>query len=219
MIPKANGGERPLGIPTIRDRVAQAAAKLVLEPIFEADFTEHAYGYRPNRSANQAVKAVHESLKAGYVQVVDADLSKYFDTIPHGALLRSVARRVSDGRMLHLIKRWLTTPVEERNERGTPIRQAAGHRGTPQGGVISPPTIVQNAPFGARVKRGCVHPIDHFDLLLFDLDTFDQGANHVPLGVPFDALQAGIHLPGEGFQVVDDQAQLASLRFLVDAGL
>ncbi len=138
MIPKANGGERPLGIPTIRDRVAQTAAKLVLEPIFEADFTDDAYGYRPERSAQQAVAVVHEGLKAGYVQVVDADLSKYFDTIPHGALLRSIARRVSDGRILHLIKQWLTTPVEERNERGKPIRRNAGSRGTPQGGVISP---------------------------------------------------------------------------------
>src|SRR5580704_14468965 len=93
MIPKPNGGERPLGIPTIRDRVVQTAVKLVIEPIFEADLEPSAYGYRPSRSANQAVQAVHESLRAGYVQVVDADLSKYFDTIPHGSLLRSLARR------------------------------------------------------------------------------------------------------------------------------
>ena len=88
MIPKPNGGERPLGIPTVKDRVAQAAVKLVLEPIFEADFTDNAYGYRPGRSAIDAVREVHRTLKAGYIDVVDADLSKYFDTIPHAELMR-----------------------------------------------------------------------------------------------------------------------------------
>ena len=103
-IPKPGGGKRPLGIPTIRDRIVQAAVKLILEPIFEADFTDNAYAYRPGRSANSAIKEVHRRLKAGYVKVVDADLSKYFDTIPHSELLRSVARRISDGKVLHLIK-------------------------------------------------------------------------------------------------------------------
>ncbi len=141
MIPKPNGGERPLGIPTIKDRVVQAAAKLVLEPIFEADFTDNAYGYRPGRSAKAAVRAVHESLKAGHDRVVDADLSKYFDTIPHAELLRSVARRVSDGAVLHLIKMWLKVPIEEYSDRGKPTRKRPGNRGTPQGGVITPPTM------------------------------------------------------------------------------
>jgi RNA-directed DNA polymerase len=138
MIPKPNGGERPLGIPTIKDRVVQAAAKLILEPIFEADFTDNAYGYRPGRSAKDAVRAVHKSLKAGHVRVVDADLSKYFDTIPHAELLRSVARRVSDGAVLHLIKMWLKAPIEEYSDRGKPTRKRTGNRGTPQGGVLSP---------------------------------------------------------------------------------
>src|SRR6266851_1714596 len=113
MIPKHGGGERPLGIPTIRDRVVQTAAKLVLEPIFEADFDREAYGYRPGRSALDAVRRVHGHLKAGYTDVVDADLSKYFDTIPHDELLRCVARRISDKYVLALIKMWLKTPVEE----------------------------------------------------------------------------------------------------------
>jgi len=107
MIPKPGGGERPLGIPTIRDRVVQAAAKIVLEPIFEADFEDGAYGYRPRRSALDAVKETHRLLCRGYTDVVDADLSKYFDTIPHADLLRSVARRVVDRNVLRLIKVWL----------------------------------------------------------------------------------------------------------------
>jgi len=140
MIPKPGGGERPLGIPTIRDRVAQTAAKLVLEPIFEADFEDCAYGYRPGRSAGDAIKATHRLIRRGYADVVDADLSKYFDTIPHAELLNSVARRIVDGKVLRLIKLWLTSPVEERDRAGK--RRVSGgqgnRKGTPQGGVISP---------------------------------------------------------------------------------
>jgi RNA-directed DNA polymerase len=143
MIPKPGGvGQRPLGIPTIRDRVVQTAATLVLEPIFEADFDDAAFGYRPKKSALGAVRAVHQAIDAGRTEVVDADLSKYFDTIPHSELLTSVARRVSDGKMLHLIKMWLKAPVEETDERGT--RRLSGGkkatRGTPQGGVATPRT-------------------------------------------------------------------------------
>src|SRR5205807_1395197 len=116
MIPKDAGGERPLGIPTIRDRVAQTAAKLVLEPIFEADLEPNAYGYRPKRSAQGAVREVHKSLCEGYTDVVDADLSKYFDTIPHSELMHCVARRIVDGEILRLTTMWLTVPVEERDE-------------------------------------------------------------------------------------------------------
>jgi RNA-directed DNA polymerase len=140
LIPKPGGGERPLGIPTIRDRVVQTAVKSVLEPIFEADFEDSAYGYRPQRNAQDAVRVVHEALCQGYTDVVDADLSKYFDTIPHAELLQSVARRVVDRHVLHLLKMWLTMPVEERDERGG-RRMTGGKRstrGTPQGGVISP---------------------------------------------------------------------------------
>jgi RNA-directed DNA polymerase len=141
MIPKPGGaGQRPLGIPTIRDRVVQTAAVLVLEPIFEADFDEAAYGYRPRRSALEAVRTVHQAIDAGHTDIVDADLSKYFDTIPHSALMTCVARRVSDGKMLHLIKMWLKAPVEETDERGH-RRMSGGKkatRGTPQGGVASP---------------------------------------------------------------------------------
>ena len=140
MIPKSGGGERPLGIPTIRDRVAQTAAKLILEPIWEAELEPNAYGYRPRKSAQGAIRKVEELLHEGYTDVVDADLSKYFDTIPHSELLQSVARRIVDRYMLHLIKMWLKVPVEERDGNGK--RRLTGgkdhDRGTPQGGVISP---------------------------------------------------------------------------------
>lgn len=140
MIPKPGGGERPLGIPTIRDRVVQTAAKLLLEPIFEADLEPNVFGYRPGRSALGAVDKVRYLLRSQYTDVVDADLSKYFDTIPHTELLRSVARRIADGYVLHLIKMWLTVPVEERVENGKRRLQGGKgrKRGTPQGGVISP---------------------------------------------------------------------------------
>jgi RNA-directed DNA polymerase len=140
MIPKPGGGERPLGIPTIRDRVVQTAAKLVLEPIFEADFEDSAYGYRPRRSGTDAVKEVDRLVRRGYTDVVDADLSKYFDTIPHAELLKTAARRVVDRHMLWLIKLWLKAPVEERDGEGR-RRMTGGKqtkRGTPQGGVASP---------------------------------------------------------------------------------
>lgn len=114
MIPKPNGGERPLGIPTIRDRVVQTAVKLVIEPIFEADLDQSAYGYRPKRGAVDAIKEVHRLVCRGYSDVVDADLSKYFDNIPHSQLLQSVARRIVDRNVLRLIKLWLKAPVEER---------------------------------------------------------------------------------------------------------
>src|SRR4051794_10880773 len=140
MIPKPGGGERPLGIPTIRDRVGQTAAKLVLEPIFEADFEPAAYGYRPGRSGIDAVKAVHRLLCQGFTDVVDADLSQYFDTIPHNDLLRPVAARIVDRHVLRLIKMWLKTPVEETDPDGRRRMSGGKHStcGTPQGGVISP---------------------------------------------------------------------------------
>lgn len=140
-IPKPDGKQRPLGIPTVRDRVAETAAVLVLEPIFEADLQSEQYAYRPNRSALDAVRQVHKLLNSGHGKVVDADLSGYFDSIPHSELMKSVARRIVDGAMLHLIKMWLEAPVEETDERGNTHRTTRNRdegRGTPQGSPISP---------------------------------------------------------------------------------
>jgi RNA-directed DNA polymerase len=139
-IPKPGGGERPLGIPTIRDRVVQTAVKLVIEPVLEADLSPYTFGYRPKKSALDAIKVVQGMLNQGYTDVVDADLSKYFDTIPHSGLLKSIAIRISDRNILRLIKMWLKAPVEERDENGG-TRLTGGKtakKGTPQGGVISP---------------------------------------------------------------------------------
>ena len=140
-IPKGDGKQRPLGIPTIADRVVQMAAVLVLEAIFEADLPPEQYAYRAGRSAHDALGAVTDLIDQGYTEVVDADLSGYFDTIPHAELMKSVARRVSDRHMLHLIKMWLEAAVEETDEQGRKHRTTRNRdegRGTPQGGVASP---------------------------------------------------------------------------------
>src|SRR5438270_5426107 len=140
-IPKPDGKQRPLGVPAIRERVAQTAAVLVLEPIFEADLQPEQYAYRADRSALDAVRHVHKLLNTGHGQIVDADLSGYFDSIPHADLMRSVARRIVDGAMLRLIKMWLEAPVEETDEQGKKRRSTRNReegRGTPQGSPISP---------------------------------------------------------------------------------
>jgi RNA-directed DNA polymerase len=159
MIPKSGGGERPLGIPTIRDRVVQTAAKLVLEPIFEADLEGNAYGYRPRRSATNAIKEVHWLICRGYTDVVDADLAKFFDTIPHGDLMQSVARRTVDRDVLHLIKMWLTVPVEEQGASGktTTSGGKSNKHGTPQGGVISP--LLSNLYMNRFLKHWLPRPL------------------------------------------------------------
>ena len=181
-IPKANGKLRPLGIPNVRDRVAQASALLVLEPIFEADLPESAYGFRPGRNAHQAMEQINQLLLRGRTEVVDADLASYFDTIPHRNLLRLVARRVVDRGVLNLIHQWLRAPViEEKSQEGKPSSggSPAGQRsdrGTPQGGVISPllanlyhaciPHLWRARGHAARLGGEIVSYADDFVILL-----------------------------------------------------
>jgi RNA-directed DNA polymerase len=141
MIPKADGSLRPLGIPTIRDRVAQMAVKLIIEPIFEADFCSNSYGFRPKKSAHDAVDDIANALWAGYTQGIDADLSQYFDSIPHAKLMAVVAERIVDGGILHLIHLGLKASVIGEDDKGVKRTVGGGkanRKGTPQGGVISP---------------------------------------------------------------------------------
>jgi len=159
-IPKLNGGERPLGIPNIRDRVVQTAVKLLLEPLYEADFEPDSFGFRPRRAAHDALDAIRQALETGMCWVIDADITAYFDSIPHDRLMRTVALRVVDGVMLALVKRFLEAPIiDSRDDHGRPHRP---RQGTPQGGVISP--LLSNIylhlldrNFRTHVSRGELH--------------------------------------------------------------
>jgi RNA-directed DNA polymerase len=136
-IPKSNGGQRPLGIPVIRDRVVETAVLLIIEPIFEADFLDCSFGFRPERSAHDALDAIKENVREGRTAVYDADLKSYFDTIPHDKLMACVRKRIADRSVLKLIRMWLEAPIEDRDDRGKQ-RVERPKQGTPQGGVISP---------------------------------------------------------------------------------
>ena len=144
-IPKPDGRLRPLGIPTVKDRIVQTAVLLVIEPIFEADFLDSSYGFRPGRNAHQAIDAIRQYLSAGFTEVYDADLKSYFDTIPHDALIKCLERRIADRKVLKLIRMWLESPVVETDESGR-TKVSRPKQGTPQGGVITPPTMLQNRP-------------------------------------------------------------------------
>ena len=186
-IPKPDGKQRPLGVPAIRDRVAQSAAVLVLEPIFEADLPQEQYAYRADRSALDAVRHVHKLLNTGYGQIVDADLSGYFDSIPHSDLLKSVARRVVDGAMLHLIKMWLEAPVEETDEKGNKHRSTCNRdegKGTPQGAPIAPRTQKAISSLKEQLRGGekgthCLIFVVNSNTVMSD-DPFDKDAEGSP---------------------------------------
>lgn len=205
-IPKSGGGERPLGIPVVKDRVVQGALKLVLEPIFEREFMPHSYGFRPGRSTKDALREVAAALKAGHAWVVDADLKSYFDSIPHDRLLARIGERVSDGAVLGLIERFLEQEVMDGLERWTP------QKGSPQGAVLSPLLAnlylheldVRMAERGYRLVRYA----DDFVILCRSAEVAEQALAEVRAWVA----EAGLELhpdkthvgdwrePGQGFE-------------------
>lgn len=178
-IPKPNGKQRPLGIPTIRDRIVQTAFLLVLEPIFEADFADSSYGFRPQKSAHDAVREIYKYLNWGCIEVYDVDLEKYFDTVDHTKLMKLVARRISDGQVLHVIRQWLDCGYIEDGQH----RQS--NRGTPQGGVISPllaniylnpiDQAFERKRLGA-IRNGSIHLIRYADdMIILAQRKLDEG--------------------------------------------
>jgi group II intron reverse transcriptase/maturase len=178
-IPKPNGKQRPLGIPTIRDRIVQTAFLMILEPIFEADFADSSYGFRPEKSAHDAVREIAKYLNWGCVEVYDVDLEQYFDTVDHGKLMKLIARRISDAQILHVIKQWLSCGYVEEGQH----RQST--QGTPQGGVISPllANIYLN-PVDQAFKRerlgnfgkGSIHLVRYADdMIILARENLDKG--------------------------------------------
>lgn len=178
-IPKPNGKQRPLGIPTVRDRIVQTAFLLILEPIFEADFSESSYGFRPKRSAHDAVREIYKYLNWGCVEIYDVDLEKYFDTVDHGKLMKLLARRISDGQILHVIKQWLSSGYIEDDQ------HHQSKQGTPQGGVISPllaniylhpvDQAFERNRLGV-IRNGSIHLVRYADdMILLAQRNLDQG--------------------------------------------
>ena len=177
---------------SIRDRVVQMAVVLVLEPIFEADLEPEQHAYRPDHSALDAVRQVHGHVNTGHTDVVDADLSGYFDSIPHAELVQSLSRRISDRHLLGLIKMWLVAPGEEADERGRKRRTTRNKdegRGSPQGSPITPPTMLRTTLLGAPFKRGGTDSIHDANLPLVDLDSLHQGPDDFSTRGPVRLLQ------------------------------
>ena len=183
-IPKGPGQTRPLGIPAVRDRVAQEVVRLLLSPLFERLFHDDSYGFRPGRNCHRALRKVLELHQRGHTHVLDADIKGFFDNLPHQVIMAGVAAEVADGNILGLVERFLKAGVMEE---GVLLPTTVG---TPQGGVITPPTILRTAPFGALVKRVGRHLVDHSDRFLTHFDVFDQGTKDRTTRVPVRFPQA-----------------------------
>jgi RNA-directed DNA polymerase len=160
-IPKSDGRLRPLGIPTVKDRIVQTAVLLVIEPIFAADFLDSSYGFRPGRNAHQAVDAIRQYLAAAFTEVYDADLKSYFDTIPHDALIKYPERRIADRKVIKLIRMWLESPVIEIDDHGR-TKVSRPKQRTPQGGVVSPLVCPQTIEWFRR-QYNTVRPHSSLD--------------------------------------------------------
>src|SRR5215471_9668877 len=204
-IAKPDGGVRKLGIPAVLDRLIQQAILQVLQGRWDPTFSEHSFGFRPGRSAHQAVAQAQSYVAEGHEWVVDIDLEKFFDRVNHDILMDRVARRISDKRLLRLIRAYLNAGVMENGLVGPT------DEGVPQGGIITPPTMLQTTLLGAPFKRGRTDPIHDADLLLVDLDLLHQGPDDLPSRVPVGLLQLLGNAPGELLQLADHQPQF---RFL-----
>jgi len=180
-IPKGDGRNRPLGIPTIRDRVAQMAVKMVIEPIFEADFEDCSFGFRPKKDAHQAVGVIREALNDGCPYVLDADLQQYFDTIVHDKLMKLIAGRISDRHILGWIKQWLRAPVVEEDQEGK-RKTKPSKRGTPQGAVMTPPTQYITWSLGVSGRTGSRNRMLNGQCIRSHQDFFNHEAQN-PLAI------------------------------------
>jgi len=204
-IPKPDGSQRGLGIPAVRDRVVQAAAKAVLEPIFEADFRPSSYGFRPKRSAHQAGEQLRQAVNRGANWIVELDIEAFYDRIDHDLLMKLVEKRICDRRVLKLLRQWLKAGVLDGGE------FLPSDQGVPQGGVITPPTMLQNAPIdaiGASHKRVGWHTEHDVDLSVVDFDAADQRADDLAAGEPIGGVEPVVHLSSEVLEAADQQTQL-----------
>ena len=208
-IPKPDGGVRKLGIPTVLDRFVQQAVMQVLQRKWDRTFSDRSFGFRPGRSAHQAVEAAQRCIAEGYRWVVDLDLEKFFDRVNHDKLMAKLAERISDKRLLKLIRAILRAGVMENGLVG-PVDE-----GTPQGGPITPPTMLQRTLLGASLKRGRTDPIHDADLLLVDLDLLHQSTDDLPSRVPVRLLQLLGNASRELLQLTDHQPQFHFLVGLV----